>query len=138
MVLLARSTIALTLVLILLVMPTFAPQVAAGCLDNCDAQYNTCQKGCTTPACVDGCFRGYEGCKKRCGASSENLSLPGDAVRLGNALDGPSQWFDSDGSPGKVIRVCRQPPIQCSSNNDCTCSHCCAQFGTSTVCQPSC
>jgi hypothetical protein len=138
----ARSTIALTIVLVLLAMTTSIPQAtAASCLEICDAQFETCKKGCTSgnaDTCIPSCFRGYEGCKKRCGTSSENLSLPDDAVRLGSALDGTSQWFDSDGSPGKVIRVCVQPPVECGSNGDCTCSHCCAPFGAKTVCQPSC
>ena len=145
MTLIVRLALVLTIVLILMVMPTVATQVLAGCLDGCDAQYTTCQNGCRNisdpgqaKSCVDGCFRGYEGCKRRCSASSENLELPGDAVRLWNASDGPSQWLDSGGSPGKVIPVCVQPPIQCGSNNDCACSHCCAPFGATTVCQPSC
>jgi hypothetical protein len=34
--------------------------------------------------------------------------------------------------------ACVQPPSACSSNSDCTCSNCCAQFGDQQVCQPSC
>jgi hypothetical protein len=142
MTLIARSTIALTFVLVLLVMATFVSRAsAARCLELCDAQFETCKKGCTpanADTCVPSCFRGYEGCKKRCGTSGENLSIPDDAVRLGNASGDATQWFDGDGSPGKVIRVCVQPPFECGSNADCACSHCCAPFGEKNVCQPSC
>ena len=141
----ARPTVALAIILILLIIPIFTAPVAADCLASCDAQYTTCQSGCRNisdtkqaDACVDGCFRGYEGCKKRCNTSSENFSLPGDTVTLRDAPYGTPQLFDDGGSSGKVIPVCVQPPILCASNADCTCSHCCAQFGTSTVCQPSC
>jgi len=39
--------------------------------------------------------------------------------------------------PAKHL-ACVQPPSACSSNSDCSCSNCCAQFGDQQVCQPSC
>src|SRR4029079_10670716 len=40
--------------------------------------------------------------------------------------------------PANKHLACVQPPSVCSSNSDCTCSNCCAQFGDQQVCQPSC
>lgn len=43
--------------------------VVADCLGQCEAQHQTCLRGCTSAnakQCVDSCFRGSSACRSRC------------------------------------------------------------------------
>lgn len=83
--------------------------------------------------CMSACAHADAECLKRC--DHESVSS-----RPAWYMTSPRVNYGFKGAFVKEMDHCKQLPIACSKDEDCTCSNCCGQLGEGgpTLCQPSC